>query len=286
MNISVLITTKNEEKNIGRCIKSLLSFNDIIVVDLNSDDKTVEVASSLGARIEQFTWDAQYPKKRQWCLDNLSSLHDWVLFIDADETMPKQLIKEIKSLNFLAAGYFIKGQYLWDGKPLKHGIQNNKLVLFNRHKIKFPMIDDLKEEMCMGEMEGHYQPVLKEKYAYEKIEQLKNPVLHDAYIDQNKWQNRHERYARWEAAMITNNSYPKDPIRVREVIKKIFRNLPCRGSLAFIYSFIFKLGFLDGKNGYAFALSRYNYYKMVTAFSSANKQKVKNSAIDKPSSVM
>lgn len=281
MDISVLITTKNEEQSIEQCLKSLSSFNDIIVIDSNSNDRTTEIASSLGARIENFLWNGKYPKKRQWCLDNISNLHDWILFIDADETMPTQLADEIKYLDFSAAGYFIKGKYLWNGKPLKHGIQNNKLVLFNRKKIEFPIIDDLDSEMCMGEMEGHHQPVLKEKYAHEEIGQLKIPVLHNAYADPTKWQARHERYAKWEAIMIAKQRYPQDPIKSRELIKNIFRTLPFRSALAFIYSFIFKAGFLDGKNGYAFALTRYHYYQMVTSFLSANRKQEKSVAIDR-----
>lgn len=257
--VSIIITTYNEEENISRCLDALKDFDEVIVVDSNSHDRTRELAAQCGARIENFAWNDQYPKKRQWCLDHIPTQHNYIFFVDGDEVVTQNLIREIKNLDFKAAGYFVKGQYVWNDQILKHGLMNNKLCLFDKTKIEFPIVDDLDIE-GMGEMEGHYQPVLKPQYQHETIEALKAPLRHYAH---DGWKARHKRYAAWEAKMIKRNAYPKDPVQWRETLKRLFRRMPMRGCIAFVHSYIWKLGFLDGIAGYNFARSRAHYYNLV-----------------------
>ncbi len=270
INISVLIMTLNEADNLPRCLAALQDFDEIIIVDSGSDDGTNDVARSFGVRVENFNWNGDYPKKRQWCLDHIEIKHDYIFFVDADEEVTPELIDEIKNLDFQAAGYFVKGQYVFDGKILKHGLRNNKLVLFDRHKIEFPVVDDLDID-GMGEIEGHYQPVLKDGCKNEKLLQLTAPLLHFAYEDDEEWQKRHQRYAVWEAEMIRRRAYPEDPDKGRQKLKEFFQKIPCRGLVAFVHSYILKLGFLDGVAGYRFACSRAAYYRMVSNALAANK---------------
>ena len=278
--ISVLIMTLNEAENLPRCLSALKDFDDVIVVDSGSEDDTISIADKFGARVENFNWNGEYPKKRQWCLDNLDIKNDFVFFVDGDEEVTPELVQEMQSLDLTAAGYFVKGRYIWNGRLLKHGLVNNKLALFNRHKMEFPAIDDLDID-GMGEMEGHYQPVLKLEYEHEPIGWLSQPLYHYAYEDKAKWRDRHLRYATWEAGMITRNAYPADPIPLREAVKNIFRKLPLRGLFAFLHSYILKLGFLDGKAGYDFALSRLLYYKAVSDVLATNKALEKSCVTDK-----
>ncbi len=263
--ISVLVSTKNEERHIARCLDALTDFEEVIVIDSYSEDRTVEIAKSKGARVELYQWNGQYPKKRQWCLDNLNIGYNWIFWVDADEVLISDIIEEIGVLTkskIEEAGFFVKGQYVWKGKVLKHGITNNKLALFDRRKIEFPVIDDLGMEE-MGEIEGHYQPILKEKFQHDTIGQITSPLLHYAYEDEGAWLRRHERYAHWESAMIKRDAWPDDPVRIRQIIKNITRTSPLKPHLMFLYSYIFKLGFLDGKAGFEFAQSRKKYCKMV-----------------------
>lgn len=261
--VSVIVTTYNEEKNLPRCLSALKMFDEIIVVDSKSKDRTCDIAIEYGAQVVSFDWNGQYPKKRQWCLDNLRLKHDRIFFVDADELITPDLIEEIKNLTWLCAGYFVKAKYVWKNKTLSYGLKNNKLVLFDRKKIEFPIVDDLDIE-GMGEMEGHYQPVLKKTHQSECLGQLKSTMFHYAYDDEVSWNKRHERYARWEAKMIKCDAYPKDPSVWRNFIKQIFRIVPLRGLIAFLHSYIVKLGFLDGKAGFSFAKTRALYYKMVS----------------------
>lgn len=263
--VSVIVVTKNEEKNIADCLSALANFSEVIVCDSKSRDKTAEIARLHGANVIDFTWNGAYPKKRQHCLDFLALKHDWVMFVDADEIVTDALIDELEAL-FVhepsCAGYFIKGYHSLNGRILKYGLQNNKLALFNKNKIHFPEIDDL-DIPGMGEIEGHYQPVLKEEFANQKIGQLKSPLHHSAMEDARAWIFRHQKYARWEIGMNQKNAWPKDPKPFRNRVKNFLRRNKYRPQIIFFISYILLLGFLDGRQGFEFARRKKTYYALI-----------------------
>lgn len=256
--VSVVVTTRNEGARIARCLAALKNFDEIIVVDSDSDDDTPSLAAASGARVVPFRWDGAYPKKRQWCLNHLDTRHDWIFFVDADEIVTPELVDEIAALDFTAAGYFVAGRYIWQGKRLRYGVRNNKLALLHREKFFFPVVDDL--DLPMGEMEGHYQPRLKDAHAQEQIGSLRHALDHDAA---SGWDARHERYAVWEREMNRRNAWPRDPVFWRQALKKTFRALPMRGAVMFFYSYVWRLGFLDGRAGYHFTYTRAGYYRRI-----------------------
>ncbi len=96
--VSVIVVTKNEEKRIERCLDALRGFDEIAVVDSQSTDATRDIARACGAKVVNFAWNGRYPKKFQWCLDNLALKHDWAFFVDADEIVTPELVEEIKGL--------------------------------------------------------------------------------------------------------------------------------------------------------------------------------------------
>lgn len=259
--VSVLISARNEAACLARCLASLSAFDEIVVIDSGSADATARIAQSFGVRVESFTWNGRYPKKRQWCLENLALKHEWVFFVDADEVIPPALAQEIAALMHAPAheGYFVEGLYVVQGRVLRHGARNSKLVLFRRAAFAFPVVNDLGIP-GMGEMEGHYQPV---PVAGARIGRLENPMLHYAYESGEDWESRHRRYAVWEAGMNRRNAWPADPVPARQRLKALFRRLPCRGVIAFTHSYIYKAGFLDGRAGFALARDRYRYYRLV-----------------------
>ncbi|MCM2344548.1 MAG: glycosyltransferase family 2 protein [Alphaproteobacteria bacterium] len=259
--VAVLVTTRNEEARIVPCLQALQDFSEIVVIDSASTDRTVQRAQVGGARVVNFVWDKTYPKKRQWCLDHLELAHDWILFIDADEMMTSALADEIRQTIKAPAcsGYFIKGRYVVAGQVLRHGLCNDKLVLFDRRCFRFPVVNDL-DIQGMGEMEGHYQPVAIHG---EEIGRLKSFMLHYAYNGGESWEARHRRYAQWEADMNARQAWPVDPVASRQKLKEMFRALPCRGLIAFVYSYLVKGGFLDGVAGFRLARDRYRYYVLV-----------------------
>lgn len=261
--VSVIVTTRNEAAQIGRCLAALKNFSETVVVDSGSDDETQELARAAGARVAGFTWNGNYPKKRQWCLDHLSLKHDWIFFVDADEVVTPELASEIAALFASGpayAGYFVKGRYVLEGTVLRHGLQNNKLCLFDRRRMEFPAVDDL-DIPGMGEMEGHYQPVLKAGHAGEKTGALRHALLHYAY--ERNWTARHERYAAWERGMNRKGAWPRDPVAARQFLKRVFRALPARPVWAFLHCYVVKGGLLDGRAGLRLACDRFRYYRLI-----------------------
>lgn len=256
--VTVIVATLNEEKNLPRCLAALEDFDEIIVLDSNSTDKTPEIAASFGATLINFTWNGQYPKKRQWALDNLPLKHDRVFFIDADEEAQPLLCQEIRHLDWEASGYFVRGLYVSEGKILRHGIHNKKLCLFDRRKIEFPVVDDLGLN-GMGEIEGHYQPVLKAGVP-EKIPTLRNPVLHYALDDRERYTARHDGYTAWQEGVAARNAHPADPVKWRQFSKALYRRMPFKRAIFFLYYYIGRLGFLEWKDNAAIYREKQKYH--------------------------
>lgn len=94
-NFTLVVITKNEEKNIGSCLKSVPFANEIIVVDSGSTDNTKNIVESFNARFIHHDWPG-YGKQKQFALEQAS--HDWVLLLDADEYLDEKLQEEIKNL--------------------------------------------------------------------------------------------------------------------------------------------------------------------------------------------
>lgn len=262
--VSVIVMTKDEEKNIGKCLGSLASFNEIFVVDSCSTDHTCEIARKMGAKIVEFRWNGKYPKKKQWCLENLPFRNDWVLYVDADEELYPELSGEIDALMSAGpkhAAYFVGYDYVFTGRVLKHGHRVYKLVLFDRKRGRFIDYDDLNAKN-MWEVEGHYQPEIKGTTGV-----LKSRMLHNDHDTLFHYFHRHNRYSDWEAVVRTNGTVEKSMEAqpgIRKALKKVFNALPFQGFVAFTHSYLLKFGFLDGKAGFNFALSRAFYYWQIS----------------------
>ena len=97
LDISTIILTFNEEIHIERCIRNAQRFSkEIFVVDSFSTDKTIEIAESLGAKVFQNKWEKTYAKQFNWALENLPITTKWILRLDADEYLTDELIEEVK----------------------------------------------------------------------------------------------------------------------------------------------------------------------------------------------
>ena len=261
--VSVVVVTRNEAVRIGKCLDALKDFSEVVVVDSNSQDKTQEISREKNARVIPFTWDGHYPKKRQWILDNIELAHDWVFFVDADQILTPDLVDEIRGLFPVkddVAGFFVTGRYVIEGRVLRFGMPNRKIALFHRCRMEFPVVDDL-DIPGMGEIEGHYQPVLKNDGG--RILSLKSYLLHEGFDDERAWAFRHEKYARWEAGMMEKGAWPVDPVAWREAVKRWLRASPYRAALMLVLGYVLKMGVLDGKGGVRLAVSKYRYYKYI-----------------------
>jgi glycosyltransferase involved in cell wall biosynthesis len=252
--------TRNEELNLPKCLESVSRFNEVFVVDSRSDDKTQEIARAAGASVIEFVWDGRYPKKKQWCLDNLPFSHEWVMYVDADEEVSSALADEIAALMTAGpsrSGYFAGYDYVFAGKTLRHGHRVYKLVLLARDRAHYPPYDDL-DAANPVEVELHFQPRIEGHAGVLKARMLHHD--HDALFH---WIERHNAYSDWEALLRVRGELPrKDDTQpgIRGRLKAVFNRLPAKGLVAFLWSFVFRLGFLDGRAGFHFAVGRAFYY--------------------------
>jgi len=255
LKITAIICTKNERENLPHSLPLLQHyFDEVLVVDSHSTDGTQNHAT------HHFTWNGHYPKKRQWILDHIPTRHDWVFMVDADEIITDDFVREVKNLDFRADGYFVRSAIVWKGNILKYGLKNNKLCLFHKAKFYYPIVDDL-DMTGMGEMEGHYQPIPRNNAI---IGQIITPILH--HDRKGDWHTRHHKYALWEAAMNTHQAWPKDPVPWREFLKKRLRASRFRPALIFLWGFMIKCGFMDGRDGYDYACARAWYVAQIRRY--------------------
>lgn len=258
--VSAVVMTKNEERNIEKCLRSLVGIPEVFVVDSGSTDRTVQIAEALGAQVVDFRWNGRYPKKKQWCLENLPFRHDWVLYVDADEELTPALAAEIARLlagTPRCAGYFVSYDYLFEGRVLKHGQRAAKLVLFDRGKGRFLDYDDL-DAANMWEVEGHYQPSIDGP-----VGMLRHPMLHTDHDSLFHWFERHNRYSDWEAVVRNKGAFVSEEesqLASRGRLKAVFDRLPGKPLASFVYGYVAKQGFRDGRAGFDFAVAKAFYY--------------------------
>lgn len=263
--VSVVVMTKDNAKELPACLEALQGFSEVFVVDSSSQDDSASIAKGYGANVVSFSWNGLYPKKKQWCLDNLPFSHEWIFTCDVDEIVTPAFCDELqKRVNKGSQidGFFIQARHEINGKILKYGMKNKKLALFKKGVFTYPILNDLTFEGSF-EVEGHYQP--QPTKARVKIETIHAPLIHMNMANENDYDRRHNLYALWEAHMTIHKCWPKDPIWWRDTFKRVMRVNPLRPLLIFLYSFVFKVGFLDGGAGYAYALKKARYAAQVQA---------------------
>ena len=233
--ISVIILTKNEEQNIGRCIESLKWCDEIIVINDNSTDGTIEAINKLNnkkIRVIQHSLNNDFSQARNFGLEKAKN--DWVLFIDSDERVSEALEFEISSIlsnwankaNNEYSGFYIKRfDSIWN-KELKHGESGIKILRLAKKNA------------------GRWIGRVHEKWQIKgKLDTLKNPLIHYPHQTITEFLE--------EINFYTN-------VRAEELYSK---NTKTYWWLVFLYpvsKFIFnyfiKKGFLDGVNGLVFAI--------------------------------
>lgn len=257
--ISVIVLTKNEEEGLGNTLSNLSDFDEVIVVDSMSEDRTVEIAKAHGARVVDFVWDGKYPKKKQWSLDNAGARHPWVLLLDADEYPSPALIRELSTLGSRLptspnGAFDIHLLYRFGGKLLRHGHVVTKRSLLHTARARFPEVNDLSAP-GIREVEGHYQPETSAP-----IGRLVHRIIHDDRDPVSSWFARHNRYSDWEAHLRLNNALRSEIASKRTRKGQIFDAVPLKPVLFFLYAYVARGGFLDGRAGFDYASALAMYY--------------------------
>lgn len=277
--VSVLVPVKNEEANLAACLDSLRFAAEVVVVDSQSTDRTIELAEAGGAKVVQFHYDQSgWPKKKNWALATVEWSHEWVLILDADERITPPLAREIEDVVLgryaekhgqpAYEGYYLNRRFVFMGRWIKHCgyYPSYNLRLFKHALGRYERIGDL-GDTGSGDNEVHEHVVLQDG---RPAGTLKHDFNHFAYPNLEVWIEKHNRYSNWEAhAMLAGNagelhaSLTKGSMERRRWIKRRVRDLPFRPTMRFFYCYVLQRGFLDGYPG--FVMSRLMaWYELVS----------------------
>jgi glycosyltransferase involved in cell wall biosynthesis len=232
MSVSVVIVTENEEKNIGDALKSVKDFEDIVVVDSFSEDRTVEICKKYTYRVYQHKWQG-YAKQKQMAVDYAEK--PWVLILDADERVTQRLkseiMEEIKNASF--SGFYIPRKNFFLDKWIRHGgwWPDYTLRLF------------LKDMAFIKDRKVHEKVVVKGKVGY-----LKNPLEHYTYRTVSDYIKKIDRYSTLSAEELREKGV--NPGMITMVVHPVS---------TFFKMFFLRGGFMDGIHGLILAIL-YSYY--------------------------
>lgn len=251
LDISTFILTYNEERHIARCIENAQRYaKKVYVVDSFSKDRTVDIARALGAEIYQNAW-VSHSHQTNWALQNLPIDTEWVWRQDADEYLTDELIAELEvvipttpqGINAYTAPCLRK----FMGKEIKHGIL--PLILLRLFRFKYGKC----EERLMDEHIEITDGI---------IGRLKHAFYDDSLMTLSEWTQKHNGYSDKEAIDLLMTEYRlmqggvnlnmgEHSVDIRKKkLKYIKLPLFWRAFGFFVLRYIFRGGFLDGKEGF------------------------------------
>ncbi len=272
--VSVVIPTLNESKNLARCLDHLTWADEVVVVDSGSRDDTAAIAERYGAKVIRFHWNRSWPKKKNWALRHAPLANDWVLIVDADEWIMPELAREVDQVIRQKpnhAGFYVNRRFIFMGRWIKHcGYYPSwNLRLIRRGQGEYERLTDV-GNTGSGDNEVHEHVVPKGPVGY-----LEHDMLHFAFPNIHTFMEKHNRYSNWEAIVQLQNEQANGEadgdestdkaiglvLSRRRRLKNISRRMPFRPTLRFLYAYVFRGGFLDGKAGYVFCrlLAIYEY---------------------------
>jgi len=233
-NLSAAILAKNEAENLKELLPTLGFAKEILVINDNSTDETVAVAKKYGAKIINHSLNSDFAAARQTAL--LHSKSDWVLLVDADERLTPQLITwlkqaepktEVSGYSFLRLDHFF-------GSVLKHGeIANARVIrLVNKKCGRFvrPV-----HEVWQSKLKIVKTNLVINHYPHQTINEFLRHINFYSSLNAKYWQAK------------------KRKVSIAEIMFVPW--------LKFIYTYFFRLGFLDGAAGfvYSFMMSFHSF---------------------------
>ena len=263
-DLTTIILTYNEEKNIEKCIESIRDISKrIIVMDSFSDDKTTEIARALGAEVYSRKFISQ-SDQFQFVIENFDIKSKWIMKFDADERLTEASSDELEKICSINTDTDVNGIVLrfevnFLGKKLKYGgvYPFRKLVVFKNGlgKIENKIMD---EHIVI---------------THGKSIETKSDSLHEDFKDLTTWINKHNSYASREVQdyLIRNQSNIDSRLLDRKAKAKrffkykIYYKLPMgfRSYSYYFYRYYLKLGFLDGREGKIYAFLQAYWYRFL-----------------------
>lgn len=256
-SITVCVLTKNEEADIELCLKAVFKeFTDVLVVDSGSTDSTIRIVEKLGCPLIQHPQNGPFnvTEQRNWCLSHLSDVSDYVLFVDADEIIPKGchkiLCETITTDRSLIDCYEIPLLYRLHGKEIK--------------SLGYPNWHDrmVKTSVCfVGGVVGEYIKTENRK----RIKDIF--FLHDFNSKGfDRFVDKQLRYAKYVAEELCSNDQCSAIFHRKNIsgkIKSVVKNMGLlKPVLRFFYHYFLRLGFIEGKSGFLLAMhmAMYEYF--------------------------
>ena len=268
VDLTIIILTKNEEKNIEKCIRSINKVaKRIVLIDSYSDDDTVNLAKKMGAEVYVHLFE-NHAAQFNWALENIDINTKWVLKIDADEELTPALAEEIDNrldtLSAAVTGVILRRRVYFMGRWLKHGGKYPELLL---RIFKF----------------GHGMSEMKLMDEHLIVTDGEVVTLKNDFIDNNNkslewWIGKHNWYSNKEVLEQQQN---KGSINENELVEKTntslqakikrfvkqhgYYSLPkfLRAHLYFIYRYYIRLGFLDGVEGKIYTFLQAYWYRFL-----------------------
>ena len=263
MPYSTLVLTKNEAINVGRCLASLAECDDIVVVDSFSDDETEAIVKTSPVRFLQRAFDT-FAGQRNWAIDNVVFKHRWVLHLDADECMTPQLHAELSRL----ADVDEKSAYMLANRVIFMGRWIRRCTMYPYYQARFLRLGESRFKQM-----GHGQHL---DHATRGTGIAIEPYTHYNFSKGiADWVARHNRYADDEAQRITCDErgflvslpealFSRDAGEKQQACKRLAAHLPLRPLVRFLYLYIWKRGFLDGRPGFHYCILMAFYDYLVT----------------------
>lgn len=239
--LSAIVITRDEAKNIAECLAALSFCDELIVVDSGSSDDTVKLAEAKGARVVSHAWQG-FGAQKGFALSLATG--DWVLSIDADERVSRQLAAEIQKTIATgdASGYELPRSSTFCGRPMRHAgwFPDYVLRLFRRGQARFS--DDAVHErvVCDG-----------------LVARLSEPLHHAPVARLEDALSRIDRYSTAGAETLTRSGG-----------RVWFASGILHGLWTFIRVYLLRAGFLDGREGFLLAVANAEgaYYRYMKAW--------------------
>ena len=263
LDLTVAIPTRNEERNLDLCLRSIGTdfAAKIVIIDSCSDDNTVNIAHFHGAEVIPFHWNGHYPKKRNWFLRYHTPPTAWVLFLDADEILTHQVKQEIKFVlpGCSHQGFLLSYTNYFLNHRLRGGYPLRKLSLFRVGVVHYERVDEDHWSHC--DMEVHEHPVVTGTTGL-----IRNRIDHRDLRGIDSYMAKHNEYAAWEAHRLfqrRNSNQVHSALNFRQNLKYNLIKSPWGGLVFFIGSFFVMGGWRDGSIGFAFCLLKSSYFTQI-----------------------
>lgn len=224
MKLSVVIITKNEERNLARCLESVKFADEIILIDSNSTDRTVEIAKQFNAKVYPVEFCGYGPAKRK---GTDIACGQWILSLDADEEVSDELASEIRELingSASADGYYISRRTNFLGRWINHSgwYPDRVLRLFRKDKGNF------------NKATVHEEVILKGRSG-----KARGELRHFSYPDMETYLEKSNRYTTMGAQKAFGEGRQAG-----------WYDLVVRPLAAFVKHYLTGQGFRDGKEGF------------------------------------